>query len=110
MNIYTIHHSPTHYPEPFRFLPERWLLPIDHPHGIATQESLERARAAFTPFSIGSRGCIGKALAMMELRLVLARMAWEWEVEEIERVQGKTKCWNGGFQWQGTDEYGKEEG
>jgi len=110
VNIYTIHHSPTHYPEPFRFLPERWILPTDHPLGIATQDSLEKARAAFTPFSIGSRGCIGKALAMMELRLVLGRMAWEWEVEKVEGVQGKTECWDGGFRWEGTDGHGKEEG
>lgn len=110
VNIYTIHHSPVHYSEPFTFSPERWLLPTEHPLGTATPESLEKARAAFTPFSIGSRGCIGKALALMELRLVLGRMMLEWEVEGVWGVEGKGESWGGGFRWEGKDEKGVEEG
>lgn len=110
VNIYTMHHSARHYPEPFTFHPERWLLPTDHPLGIATQESLELARAAYTPFSIGSRGCIGKALALMELRLVLGRMVWEWEVEGVWGVEGKGEKWDGGFRWEGLGGKGQEEG
>lgn len=101
VNIYTLHHSPLHFPSPYSYSPERWLLPSDHPAGNATVESAERARAAFTPFSIGSRGCIGKALAMMELRLVMGRMVWEWEVEGVRGVKGKSEEWEGGYRWEG---------
>ncbi|KAF8470731.1 cytochrome P450 [Kalaharituber pfeilii] len=103
VNIYSIHHHPEYYPEPYKYTPERWLLPHEDPRGEGqgTEESTEKARAAFTPFSIGSRGCIGKSLAMMEMRLVLGRMMWGWDVEGVEGVEGKSECWRGGYRWEG---------
>ena len=96
VNTYTLHHSPTHYPSPYTYTPERWLSPSEG--GSAhSPDDLEKARAAYAPFSIGSRGCIGKTLAMMELKLVLARMAFEWEVEGVWGVRGKGECWEGGY-------------
>lgn len=35
-------------------------------------------------FSYGPRNCIGKNLAYAEMRLVVARMAWNFEVEIME--------------------------
>jgi Cytochrome P450 len=38
------------------------------------------ARSAFCPFSIGPRGCIGKALAYRIMRLTLARIIFTYEM------------------------------
>lgn len=83
--IYTIHHNPEYYPSPYLFKPERFL-----------EGDVETARSAFTPFSIGPRGCIGKAVAYMELRLTLAKLIWSFEPEE-QPTNGKGTLWKEGF-------------
>ncbi|KAK6386994.1 hypothetical protein LTS17_000259 [Exophiala oligosperma] len=55
----TIHRDPEAFPEPMRFIPERWL--DEDP--LATK----RRNNAFVPFSVGPRRCIGINLAQMEL-------------------------------------------
>lgn len=58
-------------PEPNAFRPERWL----HP------ESEERFdRRAFVPFSAGATVCVGKLLAYMELRLVIANLVRRFDM------------------------------
>ncbi|PQE23749.1 Isotrichodermin C-15 hydroxylase protein [Rutstroemia sp. NJR-2017a BBW] len=67
---YTIHHNPQYYPQPFSFLPERWI----------NEKSAAVAQSAFCPFSIGPRGCIGKGVAYVELMTSLARVVWLYEM------------------------------
>ncbi|KAL7276384.1 hypothetical protein RUND412_000621 [Rhizina undulata] len=88
--IYGIHHNPDYFPNPFTFTPERWL------STSVTSEELDAARNAFMPFSIGPRGCIGKSVAYMELRLTLARMVFLFNFEEVE-TEGKGTRWREGF-------------
>jgi cytochrome P450 len=76
-SAYAIHHNEEFFPEPFTFKPERWL--VDENLGI-TPESVALAQSAFCPFSLGSRGCIGKNLAYMELSLAVARALWLYDV------------------------------
>ena len=45
-----------------------------------TDDDVERAQSAFTPFSIGPRGCVGKALAMKEVMIVVGRLVWSYEM------------------------------
>ncbi|KAK8008380.1 sterigmatocystin biosynthesis P450 monooxygenase [Apiospora marii] len=59
---YTMHRDPRFFADPERFDHTRWL-----PGGDCTTS--ETSRTAFGPFGAGSRGCIGKHLAYMELRL-----------------------------------------
>jgi cytochrome P450 len=63
--LYSIHHDPKYYKDPFVYRPERWL--VDDGTG-----SIERARSVFNPFSIGTRGCLGKGLANTEMALATA--------------------------------------
>jgi len=40
----------------------------------------KRAHAAFCPFSIGPRGCVGRALAYVEMTVAVARLLWALDV------------------------------
>ncbi|OAP54848.1 hypothetical protein AYL99_11296 [Fonsecaea erecta] len=75
--IYTIHHHATIYPCPHKHIPERWL------PGETSEEAVKQCHEALTPFSYGSRMCIGWRLALMELRLTLARAVWMFELEYL---------------------------
>ena len=50
------------YPEPQKFIPERWL-------GLQPSSPAEKA---FTPFSLGPRNCLGQNLARAELLLTIS--------------------------------------
>lgn len=57
------------YPRANEFIPERW---YSSPH-------LVKDKKATAPFSIGPYNCIGKPLAMMNLRVTLARIIMRYE-------------------------------
>jgi cytochrome P450 len=83
--IYAIHHNPIYFPDPFKFLPERWLPDSDF--------NTEQARSAFNPFSIGPRSCIGKGLAYQEMSLAVARIIW---LAEFRVPEGNARHVGGG--------------
>lgn len=60
------------------------------------EATLERAKSAFNPFSLGARGCIGKSVAYMELRLAIAKLIWGFEIQQVD-VDGKAEKWWEGF-------------
>ena len=68
---YAIHHNEAYYPEPFAFNPSRWM---------ARDASVQLAQSAFCPFSIGPRGCVGKTMAYAEMKILLARMIWLYDM------------------------------
>lgn len=83
VTVYTwaAHHNPDNFADPDRFVPERWL-PTSHPlydHRYAGDN-----KAAFGPFSSGARDCIGRNLAYAEMRLVVARMLWNFDMAVLE--------------------------
>lgn len=68
-----MHRQERYFPEPDRFLPDRW-----------TPEFRERLpRYAYFPFGGGPRACIGESFAWMELILVMATLARHWTMELV---------------------------
>jgi len=59
MSAYVTHRIPEVFPEPEKFLPERWL--TIHPSAYE-----------FMSFSAGPRYCIGQSLAMMQLKIAMS--------------------------------------
>lgn len=56
---YITHHMPELYPDPERFLPDRWLTIAPSPY-------------AYIPFGGGSRQCLGGPMAMVTIKITLA--------------------------------------
>ncbi|KUJ06177.1 cytochrome P450 [Mollisia scopiformis] len=67
VGIYSIHHQPDYYPDPYAFRPERWLTSENSQHDV------EVAQSAWAPFSMGARGSAGKPAAILQLTMSLAR-------------------------------------
>ncbi|GFF58286.1 probable sterigmatocystin biosynthesis P450 monooxygenase stcF [Aspergillus lentulus] len=66
---------------PDRFLPERWLPEVK---SDPTSPFFCDKREVVQPFSVGPRNCIGRNLAFAEMRLILARLLWNFDLELCE--------------------------
>jgi cytochrome P450 len=71
MSPYVMHRDGRFFPEPGRFLPDRWT--------PAFEAALPKF--AYFPFGGGARQCIGEQFAWMEGVLVLATIASRWRLE-----------------------------
>jgi len=71
------------------FIPERWL-PED-PTGIKQkQECFNNDKLdAVQTFTFGPRNCIGRNLAMMEIKLILVRLLWQFNIQ----LEEESKDW-----------------
>ncbi|KAH7374843.1 benzoate 4-monooxygenase [Plectosphaerella cucumerina] len=72
---YSVHHSKEIWgPDADEFRPERW------------ENVTERQKNAFIPFSYGPRACIGRNVAEMELKLIVAAWVRKFDVELRQEV------------------------
>ena len=84
--------SGENWTQPSEFLPERWTK--EGEEGVFRDDSelwvLNRRdvladfspdRAVLQPFHVGPRNCLGRNLALAEMRLILARMLWNFDIE-----------------------------
>ncbi|KAI8056335.1 cytochrome P450 [Gilbertella persicaria] len=74
-NVYHVQTDEKHWPDPFKFKPERWI----------SYENEENSLDAFFPFSAGSRNCVGKNFALQEMKISLATLLKYFEIESIEQ-------------------------
>ena len=77
---YTIHHSHEIWgPDVEEFVPERW----------APGRLTARQKAAFIPFSVGPRACVGRNVAEMELTCIVGTVFrnFEFRLEQKEEMQ-----------------------
>ncbi|KAF5024600.1 hypothetical protein F66182_3363 [Fusarium sp. NRRL 66182] len=70
--------NPAHFLEPDSFIPERWLPPDDS--RFDARFSYDN-RNVYKPFGYGPRDCIGRNLAYAEIRLIAARLMYEFDHE-----------------------------
>ncbi|KAF0637148.1 hypothetical protein FPSE5266_04382 [Fusarium pseudograminearum] len=70
---WAVHNNPDHFALADQFVPERWLENND-------PRFANDAKQAVNPFSLGPRDCIGKNLAYAEMRMILARVLWNFDV------------------------------
>ncbi|KAJ6095928.1 hypothetical protein N7486_006674 [Penicillium sp. IBT 16267x] len=66
------YHSAHNYTHPEQFIPERFL---DDPRFV------NDSKTALQPFSFGPRNCIGRNLAYIEMKIILARMIFNFYME-----------------------------
>ncbi|KAM3509232.1 hypothetical protein MY11210_006415 [Beauveria gryllotalpidicola] len=70
--------NPNNFADPDLYRPQRWL-PTTHP--LYDDRYKNDNKDVFKPFSFGARDCIGKNLAMNELRLIASRLLHRFDYE-----------------------------
>ncbi|KAF1990518.1 cytochrome P450 [Aulographum hederae CBS 113979] len=75
--------------KPEEFHPERFLKEGHEYHVAGTFDNDDHS--VFQPFSIGPRNCIGRNLAYAEMRLILTRLLFDFDLELDERSKDWTK-------------------
>ena len=71
--IYSLHHRKDLYPNPDEFRPERFM-------------ERDFGPFEFMPFGAGSRRCVGAAFAVYEMKLVLAKLLVNWNLERVDQT------------------------
>ncbi|KAK7751071.1 hypothetical protein SLS62_007057 [Diatrype stigma] len=77
---WAMYHNEKHFAEPFEFRPERWL---------GDPRYANDNREAFQPFHLGARNCLGRNLAYVEMRIILARVLWNFDM----KIADESKDW-----------------
>ncbi|KFY23056.1 hypothetical protein V493_06128, partial [Pseudogymnoascus sp. VKM F-4281 (FW-2241)] len=72
VNQWSTYRSEDNFREPNSFIPERFL---DDPRFASDNKH------ALQPFSVGPRNCLGRNLAYAEMRLILAQVLWNFDLE-----------------------------
>jgi cytochrome P450 len=82
VSAYSMHHNSTYFPQPFNFIPERWLANNSFQTDECEMErwDLSLAQSAFTPFGVGRTSCVGKYLAYQEMAVILGRTIWRYDM------------------------------
>jgi cytochrome P450 len=71
---YLTHHNPYLYPEPHKFLPDRWL-------------TIDPSQYEYLPFSAGPRACIGTIFAMQAMKVAVAMMLQRFRMQIVPGAQ-----------------------
>ncbi|KAF4556510.1 Cytochrome P450-like protein 75 [Elsinoe fawcettii] len=75
--------SSLNFHEAWSFKPERWI-------GKNDKDDLEASQ----PFSLGPRGCMGRNMGWMEMRTIMAKVFWSYELKLVDE----------GLDWHGESE------
>ncbi|GAP88827.1 putative cytochrome P450 [Rosellinia necatrix] len=77
---FSVLRSPKAFVSPNEFIPERW----------TTRPELVLNKKAFCPFSLGRYACIGRNLALNELRAVISKSVLEFDITFAPGETGRT--------------------
>ncbi|KAG0435988.1 hypothetical protein HPB47_018206 [Ixodes persulcatus] len=74
ISIYSLHRNPKYFKDPEEFIPERFL----------SEEIKTRHPFSYIPFSGGSKNCLGQKFAMLEMKLLLAKILLKCKIVSAE--------------------------
>ena len=83
-----IHTDSEHYKDPLVFNPERFLHKNDSEESTGTTGT--RHPFGFIPFSAGARNCIGQKFAMMEMKIILSLLLFNFEMVPLMETKKVT--------------------
>ncbi|OBR08871.1 Cytochrome P450 ClCP1 [Colletotrichum higginsianum IMI 349063] len=69
---WSVNHNEQNFKRPFEFHPERFL---------GDEEFSTDNKEALQPFHVGPRNCVGRNLSYSEMKLILARLIWNFDME-----------------------------
>jgi len=84
INFEAIHHDPSQWLEPEKFVPERFDAKAKDNKWALTPEGKSRNPMAFTPFMGGKRICLGKTFAEVNTRITLPLLYHHLEFEFMD--------------------------
>lgn len=84
---HAIQHDPEYYPEPDKFMPERF----------SAEQVAERESIKWLPFGDGPRNCIGSRFGMMQTRICLSTLLDSFEFSVCEQTTVPLKFSPKGF-------------
>ncbi|XP_077506301.1 cytochrome P450 4V2-like [Amblyomma americanum] len=71
INLFSLHKNPKYFKDPESFIPERFL----------TEEFTTRHPFSYLPFSGGPKNCIGQRFALLESKVIMAKLMLKFSVE-----------------------------
>ncbi|KAM4734352.1 thromboxane-A synthase [Anableps anableps] len=72
-----LHYDPEHWPEPGRFIPERF----------TPEAKASRHPFVYLPFGAGPRNCVGMRLAQLEIRMALVHLFHRFSIEACSETK-----------------------
>ncbi|OJT10335.1 Isotrichodermin C-15 hydroxylase [Trametes pubescens] len=87
VHLYSLQRDPRYFSDPNVFYPDRWL-----PGAADADPNFVHDTRAYAPFSFGPNNCVGRGLALQEMRMLAAlllrrfemRFADGWDAREYE--------------------------
>ena len=92
---WAMYHDAALFTEPYQFNPDRYLRIEEGGHEKFSNDRLD----VVNPFLLGPRNCLGQNLAYAEMRLIIARLIWEFDMSICDDSRGWLKDQSNYFLW-----------
>lgn len=73
-SLYSTGHDPHNFTDPQKFIPDRWLRDDNSEHKVLKPH-------ASIPFSMGSRSCVGKKIALYQIHSLVTKVTTSTSLE-----------------------------